>query len=101
MTREENAIVAATPGRLLKEEFLDAHHLSQSELSRRTGISRSTINEIIKGKRSINAQIAFTLGTFFSMDPQFWINLQSRYDLRVVQIRHAKAILARVEPLAG
>ena len=98
MTREEKAIIAATPGRLLKEEFLDAHQLSQSELSRRTGIPRSTINEIIKGKRPINAEIAFTLGTFFNMDPQFWINLQSRYDLRLVQFQRAKSIRARVQP---
>jgi addiction module HigA family antidote len=101
MTREEKAIVAATPGRLLKEEFLDAHQLSQSELSRRTGIPRSTINEIIKGKRPINAEIAFTLGTFFSMDPQFWINLQSRYDLRLVQFHRAKSIQGRVQPLVA
>ena len=99
MTREQKAILAATPGRLLKEEFLDAHHLSQIELSRRTGIPRSTINEIIKGKRAITAEVAFTLGTFFGMDPQFWINLQSRYDLRVVQFGQAAAILARVQPL--
>ena len=101
MTREEEAILAATPGRLLKEEFLDAHQLSQSELSRRTGIPRSSVNEIVKGKRPINAEIAFTLGTFFNMDPQFWINLQSRYDLRLVQLHQAAAILGRVQPLVA
>jgi addiction module HigA family antidote len=99
MTREQKAILAATPGRLLKEEFLDAHQLSQSELSRRTGIPRSTVNEIIKGKRPISAEVAFTLGMFFGMDPQFWINLQSRHDLRVVQFERAAAIRARVKPL--
>jgi addiction module HigA family antidote len=101
MTREQKAILAATPGRLLKEEFLDAHQLSQSELSRRTGIPRSTINEIIKGKRAITAEVAFTLGTFFGVDPQFWINLQSRYDLRAVQFQQAEAIRARVIPLTA
>jgi addiction module HigA family antidote len=101
MTREEKAILAATPGRLLKEEFIDAHQLSQSELSRRTGIPRSTVNEIIKGKRAITAEVAFTLGTFFGMDPQFWINLQSRHDLRVVQFQRASAIRARVKLLVA
>jgi addiction module HigA family antidote len=101
MTREQKAILSATPGLLLKEEFLDAHDLSQSELSRRTGIPRSTINEIVKGKRAINAEVAYTLGTFFGMDPQFWINLQSRYDLRVVQFQRATAIRARVKPLVA
>jgi len=101
MTREQKAILAATPGRLLKEEFLDAHQLSQSELSRRTGIPRSTVNVIINGKRTITAEVAFTLGSFFGMDPQFWINLQSRYGLRVVQLQRSAAILARVKPLSA
>ncbi len=99
MTREQKAILAATPGRMLQEEFLEPHALSQSELSRRTGIPRSTINEIIKGKRPITAETAFILGTFFGTDPQFWINFQSRYDLRLVQFKHAAAIRARVRPL--
>ena len=86
-------------GIVLKKEFLDADQLSQSELSRRTGIPRSTVNEIIKGKRPINAEIAFTLGTFFSMEPQFWINLQSRYGLRLVEMQQAATIQARVQPL--
>ena len=100
MTREQKAILVATPGRLLQEEFIEAHHLSQSELSRRTGIPRSSINEIVKGKRTITVETAFILGTFFGMDPQFWINLQNRYDLRLLEIRHATAIRARVQPLS-
>lgn len=47
------------------------------------------------------AEIAFTLGTFFNMDPLFWINLQSRYDLRLVQLQQAKTIRARVRPLVA
>jgi addiction module HigA family antidote len=94
------AILRATPGRILKEEFLDGFHLSQAELSERTGIPRSTINEIIKGKRPINAETAFALGTFFGMSPQFWANLQSQYDLRRVELEKAEAIRARVRPLS-
>lgn len=101
MNREQKAILAATPGRLLLEEFLEPHGLSQSELSRRTGLPRSTVNEIVKGKRPITAETAFVLGTFFGVDPQFWINLQSRYELRLVQFGKARAILARVRPLAS
>ncbi len=99
MTREQKAILAATPGRLLQEEFLEPLQLSQSELSRRTGIPRSSINEIIKGRRPITAETAFILGTLFGMDPQFWTNLQSRHDLRVVQFEQAAAIRKRVVPL--
>lgn len=99
MNREQKAILNATPGRMLLEEFLDPLGVSQSELSRRTGLPRSTVNEIVKGKRPITAETAFVLGTFFGMDPQFWINLQSRHDLWVVRFEKAPAILARVQPL--
>ena len=57
------AILASTPGRILKTEFLEGFHLTQMELSKRTGIPRSTINEIIKGKRAISAETAFALGS--------------------------------------
>ena len=101
MNREQKAILASTPGHILKLEFLDGFHLTQMELSRRTGIPRSTINEIIKGKRPIGAETAFALGTFFNMDPQFWLNLQCRYDMRRVEIEKSARILARVRPLVA
>jgi addiction module HigA family antidote len=100
MNRERQAIRASTPGRILKKEFLDGFHLTQMELSKRTGIPRSTINEIIKGKRSISAATAFALGTFFNMDPQFWSNLQGRYDIRRIELEKAPRIRARVKPLS-
>lgn len=92
-------ILRATPGRILKEEFLDGFSLTQAELSKRTGMPRSTINEIIKGKRPINAETAVTLGMFFGMSAQFWLNLQSQYDLHRVELEQAPQIRARVQPL--
>jgi addiction module HigA family antidote len=100
MNREQKAILASTPGHILKQEFLDAFGISQAELSKRTGIPRSTVNEIIKGKRPIHAETAFALGLFFRMEPQFWINLQSRYDMRRVEFGKAAEIRARVQPLS-
>ena len=101
MNREQQAILASTPGRILQLEFLDGLQISQAELSKRTGIPRSTINEIVKGKRPISAETAFTLGTFFGTSPQFWLNLQSQYDLRRVQLEKSAQILARVRPLVA
>ncbi len=99
MSPKPSAILRATPGRILQEEFLDGLKLSQAELARRTGIPRSAINEIVKGKRSISTETALTLGFFFNMDPQFWINLQSQHDIRRVGREKAAAIRARVTPI--
>jgi addiction module HigA family antidote len=100
MNREQSAMLRATPGRILQEEFLDDFHISQAELAKRTGIPRSAVNEIIHGKRSISTETAFALGFFFNMDPHFWINLQTQYDMRRVQFEKAAAIRARVTPLS-
>lgn len=100
MTAEQKAILASTPGRILQEEFLKEFGVSQAELSRRTGVPRSTVNEIIHGKRPIQAEVAYALGLFFGMDPLFWINPQNRYDMRRVDFGNAGKIRARVRPLA-
>lgn len=100
MTSEEKAIRGATPGRLLQIEFLDEYKLSQAELSRRTGIPRSTINEIIKDKRPISVEVAIALGALFGNSPQFWLNLSNSYKLRIAELeKNTAAIRARVKPL--
>lgn len=65
MNREQKAILASTPGHILKQKILGGFGLSQLELSKRTGIPRSTVNEIVKGKRPINGETAYALGLFF------------------------------------
>lgn len=94
------AILRATPGRILKEEFLDGFNLTQAELSARTGIPRSTVNEIIKGKRPINAETALALGIFFRTSAQFWLNLQTQFDIRRVQIEKESQLRSRIRPVA-
>jgi addiction module HigA family antidote len=98
--KQTPAILRATPGRILKEEFLDGFNLTQVELSERTGIPRSTINEIIKGKRPINAETALALGIFFGTSAQFWLNLQTQFDIRRVQIEKEPQLRARIRPVA-
>jgi len=90
--KQKPAILRATPGRILKEEFLEGFNLTQAELSERTGIPRSTVNEIIKGKRPINAETALTLGIFFGTGAQFWLNLQTQFDIRRLQMEKGIAV---------
>lgn len=73
------------PGSILLEEFLQPMDISQYRLAKDTSVPARRINEIVHGKRSITADTALRLGKFFNMTPQFWMNLQSRYDLEVAE----------------
>ena len=80
MARHEFAPV--TPGEILKEEFLAAYGLTQSELARATGISPNRVTEIVNDRRRITADTALRFGLYFGNSPEFWMNLQSHYDLK-------------------
>lgn len=73
------------PGEILKEEFLDEMGISQYKLSKDINVPARRINEIIQRKRSVTAYTALRLGRYFGMSPQFWVNLQSHYDLEIQQ----------------
>ncbi|MCQ2390786.1 MAG: HigA family addiction module antitoxin [Kiritimatiellae bacterium] len=71
------------PGEILKEEFLEPMGISQNRLALDIRVPAPRINAIVNGKRSISADTALRLGQYFKMEPQFWLNLQSNYDLGV------------------
>ena len=71
------------PGEILREEFLDPMGISQYRLAKDISVPPRRINEIVHGKRSVTADTALRLGRFFGMSPQFWLNLQTRYDLEM------------------
>jgi antitoxin HigA-1 len=73
---------AVTPGEMLKEEFLAEYNLSQSQLARAIGISPNRIAEIVNNRRRITADTALRLGLYFKNSPEFWMNLQTHYDLK-------------------
>ena len=71
------------PGEVLMEDFLKGFGISQNKLAVSIGVPPRRINEIVHGQRRITADTALRLGRYFGIDPQFWINLQSHYDLEV------------------
>ena len=73
------------PGEILEEEFLKPMGISQYRLAKNISVPPRRINEIVHGKRSITADTALRLGKFFSISAQFWLNLQTRYDLEVTE----------------
>ena len=70
-----------TPGEILLEDFLKPLGLSQYRVAKDIGVPPRRINEIVKGQRSITADTALRLGHYFQMSAQFWLNLQSHFDL--------------------
>ena len=74
-----------TPGEMLKEEFLVEYGLSQSQLAMAVGISPNRLTEIIRNRRRITADTALRLGLYFGNSPEFWLNLQSQYDLKMAR----------------
>ena len=73
------------PGEILFEEFLKPMNLSQNQLGRDLGVPPRRINEIVHGKRSITADTALRLATYFNNSPSFWLGLQMDYDLDVAE----------------
>ena len=65
------------------EDFIEGFGITQNKLAVSIGVPPRRINEIVHGKRRITADTALRLGRYFGVDPQFWINLQARYDLEV------------------
>jgi antitoxin HigA-1 len=84
-------IRAIHPGEHLAEE-LEALGMSASELARRLKVPANRITGILNGQRAITGDTALRLGHFFGMNPQFWLNLQTLYDLRVAEQRAGKSI---------
>jgi addiction module HigA family antidote len=82
---DEFALV--TPGEILKEEFLAGFGLSQGHLARAIGISPNRITEIINNRRRISADTAVRLALYFGNSPEFWMNLQANYDLKLARGR--------------
>ncbi|MEF9426179.1 MAG: HigA family addiction module antitoxin [Candidatus Mariimomonas ferrooxydans] len=80
------------PGEVLKEEFLVPMDISVYCLSKVTGLSQTRLSQIIKGRRSITAETAVKLGKFFDIAAEFWMNLQSLYDIEEAQKQYRKEI---------
>src|SRR3970040_1552683 len=89
------------PGEILLEEFLRPMKISQYRLAKDISVPQRRISEITQGKRSITADTALRLGRYFGMEAQFWLNLQSRYDLLLAEDGLEKRLDKEVRPHAA
>src|SRR6266478_909944 len=93
----KNAFAPVTPGEMLKEEFL-VEYGPQNHLAKAIGISPNRIAEIVNNRRRITADTALRSSLYFGNSPEFWMNLQTHYDLKMARqnldakdIKHIKA----------
>ena len=87
------------PGAVLSDDFLNPMQITQYRLAKGIGVPPRRINEIVQGKRAITADTALRLGKFFGMEAQFWMNLQSHYELEVAKDAIAGKLDREVEVL--
>lgn len=78
--------IATHPGEVLQEEYIKPLGLTQVALAKELGISTNRLNELVKGKRGITADTALRLSHRFHTSPEFWMNLQSAYELTEARI---------------
>ena len=76
------------PGEILLEEFLKPLGISQNKLGRDLGVPAQRVSDIVRGNRSITVDTALRLAKYFHNSPQFWLNLQTRYDLEMARETH-------------
>ena len=96
-----NKIPPIHPGEILLEEFLKPMEISQNQLGRSLGVSPRRINEIVHGKRSVTADTALRLSTFFGNSSSFWLGLQMDYDLDVVKDNSLEKIKREVQSMVA
>ena len=89
------------PGEILLAEFLEPLALSQYRLAQDVSVPPRRINEIVHGKRAITADTALRLGRYFGTSAQFWLNLQTRFDLEIERDRLGSRLGAEVAVYAA
>ena len=89
------------PGEILLEEFMEPLEITRYKLAKDLGVPAPRIYQIVDGNRAISADTALRLAHYFDTSPEFWLNLQSHYDLEIEEDRTGERIEREVRPYAG
>ncbi len=87
------------PGEILREEFLLPAGMTANALARALRVNAPRINDIVRERRGITPDTALRLAAFLQTSPEFWLNLQTAYDLKVAEAAEGKTIRAEIAPL--
>jgi addiction module HigA family antidote len=96
---KDDILDSISPGEILREDFLEPLGISINRLSRDLSVPPNRISEIVNGKRSISADTALRLERYFGVEAQFWLNLQTEYDLRMMKRKIWADIEQRIIPV--
>jgi len=99
-TTEGDLIEPIHPGEILMEDFIEGFGITQNKLAVSIGVPPRRINEIVHGKRGITADTAIRLARYFGTSEEFWMNLQSHYELRTER-RALSGQVAAITPLTS
>jgi addiction module HigA family antidote len=98
MPKKNSRMPPVHPGEILREDLMKPLGLTVNGLARELKISVNRMSEIVNGRRALNADAALRLSRYFGNTPEFWINLQAAYDLRVTIHSSASRIEREVRP---
>jgi len=87
------------PGETIKEDYLVPLGMSVNQLAKALGVGAARLNEIVRGERGVTADTALRLARYFGTSAEFWLNLQSLYDLRMAEQKARGAITRQIKPL--
>jgi len=96
-----NAMRPVHPGEVLREEFLVPLEMSANALAMRLHVSAPRINDVVRGKCGVSVDTALRLVRFFNNTPEFWLNIQIAYDLKVTKARKAVEIEHDITPMVA
>lgn len=86
------------PGEFLREDYMPELGLTVAALAKRLGVSRQTVNDIVREKRGLSPEMCLRLGRLFGTTPQFWMNMQSKVDIWDFLALHEEEVMA-IEPI--
>jgi len=88
------------PGDILKHDFLEPLGLSAYRVAKDVGVSLPTVNDIVRRRRTVTAEMALRFARYFGTSAQLWQNLQAQYDLEVASVRIGAAVERHIQPFA-
>lgn len=97
----KNGMRPVHPGEILREDYLEELGMSANALAKALRVSAPRVNDIVRERRGITADTALRLARYFGSTPQFWLNLQSAYELRVAEIAGGARIKREVPRAKG